>query len=369
MTKKVRILIVDDSIFFRKVLSDKLAEFNNIEVIGFAVDAFDAKEKILKLNPDVVTLDVEMPKLNGIEFVKRFIPTHPVRVVLVSALNINVFDALSAGAVDFVKKPELSSMGNISAFITELHSKIVIASSATVHASSAIKPPVAPPVSKPVQAPVLPPVSHPVPRPVLPVVLNSSAALSSIIIALGASTGGTEATLTVLKGLPANIPGILIVQHMPAGFTKMYADRLNKLCKMEVREAVDGDIIRQGLALIAPGGDSQMKIVKQGGNFAVKLFPGDKVSGHRPSVDVLFQSVAENVKNNAVGIIMTGMGRDGADGLLKMRKNGAYTIGQSKESCVVYGMPMVANNIGAVCIEASAENIPAVLQKHLSTLL
>ncbi|MEA5083849.1 MAG: chemotaxis response regulator protein-glutamate methylesterase [Lachnospiraceae bacterium] len=359
MTKKIRVLIVDDSIFFRKVLSDKLAEFNNIEVIGFAVDAFDAKEKIIKLNPDVVTLDVEMPRLSGIDFVKQFIPTHPVRVVLVSAININVFDALSAGAVDFVKKPELSTMGNISAFITELHSKIVIARSATIHSSPTVKPSV---------PPVTTPVPKPIPKPVLPVALNNSSALSSIIIAIGASTGGTEATLTVLKGLPSNIPGIVVVQHMPAGFTKMYADRLNKLCKMEVREAVDGDIIKQGLALIAPGGDNQMKVVKQGGNYVVKLFSGEKVSGHRPSVDVLFQSIAENVKNRAVGIIMTGMGRDGADGLLKMRKNGAYTIGQNKESCVVYGMPMVAYNIGAVTIEASAENIPAVLQKHLSTL-
>ena len=364
MTKKIRVLIVDDSIFFRKVLSDKLAEFNNIEVIGFAVDAFDAKEKIIKLKPDVVTLDVEMPRLNGIDFVKQFVPTHPVRVVLVSALNINVFDALSAGAVDFVKKPELSTMGNISHFITELYSKIVIASSATVHPSSTIKQSVPTPV--PMPTPTAKPLS--VPTPVLPTTLNNSPALSSIIIAIGASTGGTEATLTVLKSLPSNVPGILIVQHMPAGFTKMYADRLNKLCKMEVREAVDGDIIKQGLALIAPGGDNQMKVVKQGRNYVVKLFSGEKVSGHRPSVDVLFQSVAENFKNKAVGIIMTGMGRDGADGLLKMRKNGAYTIGQSKESCVVYGMPMVANNIGAVCIEATAENIPAVLQKHLSTL-
>lgn len=363
MSKKIRVLIVDDSIFFRKVLSDKLAEFNNIEVIGFAVDAFDAKEKIPKLKPDVVTLDVEMPKLNGIEFLKQFIPTNSIPVVLVSALNINVFEALSAGAVDFVKKPELSSLGNISTFITELYSKIIIASSATVHSSSTVKtsvPPVATTATKPV--------SIPVPTPVLPTILNNSSALSSVIIALGASTGGTEATLTVLKSLPANIPGIVIVQHMPAGFTKMYADRLNKLCKMEVREAVDGDIVKEGLALIAPGGDSQMKVVKQGGNYVVKLFSGEKVSGHRPSVDVLFHSVAENAKNKAVGIIMTGMGKDGAEGLLKMRRNGAYTIGQSKESCVVYGMPMVANNIGAVCIEATAENIPAVLQKHLSTL-
>ncbi|HCT63729.1 MAG TPA: chemotaxis response regulator protein-glutamate methylesterase [Lachnospiraceae bacterium] len=354
MTKKIRVLIVDDSIFFRKLLSDKLSEYSNIDVIGYAIDAFDAKEKIPKLNPDVVTLDVEMPKLNGIEFVKQLMPIHPVPVVLVSSVNINVFDALSAGAVDFVRKPELSQLGNISSFIMELQYKIVIASNATVHTSS-VKPSATP-------------ASIPVNKPAPPQMLKNSLALNSTIIAIGASTGGTEATLAVLKELPENIPGIVIVQHMPAGFTKMYADRLNKLCKMEVREAVDGDIVKRGLALIAPGGECQMKLVKQGTNYVVKVFPADKVSGHRPSVDVLFQSVAENVKSKAIGIIMTGMGKDGADGLLKMRKNGAYTIGQNKESCVVYGMPMVANNIGAVCIEASCENIPSVLQKYLSTL-
>ena len=358
MTKIIRVLIVDDSIFFRKVLSDKLSEYDNIEVIGYAVDAFDASEKIPKLKPDVVTLDVEMPKLNGIEFVKQFIPSHPVPVVLVSSLNINVFEALSAGAVDFVKKPELSQIGNVSSFITELYSKIIIASGATVRAASNTRP-VPPPT---------PTIITSLSRLAPPHVLNNLSSLGSIVIAIGASTGGTEATLSVLKQLPADTPGIVIVQHMPAGFTKMYADRLNKLCKMEVREAVDGDVVKQGLALVAPGGENQMKLVKQGGNYVVKIFPGDKVSGHRPSVDVLFQSVAENVKNKAIGIIMTGMGKDGAEGLLKMRKNGAYTIGQSKESCVVYGMPMVAKNIGAVYIEASAETIPAVLQKHLSTL-
>lgn len=358
MTKKIRVLIVDDSIFFRKVLSDKLSEYDNIEVIGYAIDAFDANEKIPKLKPDVVTLDVEMPKMNGIEFVKQFIPNHPVPVVLVSSLHINVFEALSAGAVDFVRKPELSQIGNVSAFISELYSKIVIASRATVQAASKTK----------LVAPSSPTVTTALSKPTVPSTLSNLSALSSTVIALGASTGGTEATLTVLKQLPANVPGIVIVQHMPAGFTKMYADRLNKLCKMEVREAVNGDIVKQGLALVAPGGEKQMKLVKQGGNLVVKIFPGDKVSGHRPSVDVLFQSVADTVKTKAIGIIMTGMGRDGAEGLLSMRKNGAYTIGQNRESCVVYGMPMVANNIGAVCIEASAENIPAVLQKHLATL-
>ncbi len=346
MNKKTKVLVVDDSLFFRGVLTKKLAAFPNIEVLGYARDAFEAKEKIPLLKPDVVTLDVEMPKLNGIEFLKQLIPERPIPVVLVSSLNISVFDALAAGAVDFVKKPEGSRADSISSFIEELAAKITIASSAKVPNGS--KKPFPP--SKPNAAP-----------------LNPTGAAKTIIIALGASTGGTEATISVMKDLPEDTPGILIVQHMPQGFTKMYAERLNRLCKMEVREAVDGDIVQNGLALVAPG-DYHMKLVKHGPNYVVKCFHAEKVSGHRPSVDVLFHSVAEVAKKNAVGIILTGMGRDGAQGLLHMRQQGAYTIGQSKDSCVVYGMPMVAKNIGAVCIEASDENIPVVLRRHLMSL-
>ena len=188
--------------------------------------------------------------------------------------------------------------------------------------------------------------------------------LDSTIIGLGASTGGTEATLAVLQKLPAGMPGIVITQHMPEGFTEMYAQRLNRICSLEVKEAKNGDIIRPGLALIAPGG-KQMEVVRSGRNYIVQCRPGAKVSGHRPSVNVLFNSIAENVAINKVGIIMTGMGSDGADGLLNMRKKGAFTIGQDKDSCVVYGMPMVAFNIGAVCTQASCDNIPSVLLNHL----
>ena len=192
----------------------------------------------------------------------------------------------------------------------------------------------------------------------------SRSVLDSTIIGLGASTGGTEATLAVLEKLPANIPGIVITQHMPEGFTEMYAQRLNRICSMEVREAKNGDEIHPGLALIAPGG-KQMEVVRSGRSYMVQVHPGAKVSGHCPSVDVLFSSIAKNVLINKVGIIMTGMGRDGADGLLSMRQSGAFTIGQDKESCVVYGMPMVAYNIGAVCTQASCDNIPSVLMNHL----
>ena len=198
-----------------------------------------------------------------------------------------------------------------------------------------------------------------------PLFAGKQLSFRSTVIALGASTGGTEATLAVLKQLPADIPGMVITQHMPEGFTAMYAQRLNKLCQMEVREAKNGDQIHPGLVLIAPG-SQQMEVVRSAnGGYAVRCFSGQKVSGHMPSVDVLFRSVAKNVAGNKIGIIMTGMGKDGAEGLLEMRKKGAFTIGQDKASCVVYGMPMVAYNIGAVSIQAGCEQIPSVLLNHL----
>lgn len=186
-----------------------------------------------------------------------------------------------------------------------------------------------------------------------------------MVIAIGASTGGTEATLSVLKNLPADMPGIVVTQHMPEGFTKMYAERLNRICKMEVREAKSGDQIRPGLVLLAPGG-KQMRVVRLGAGYAVNCVAGEKVSGHMPSVDVLFDSVSNVVRDKAIGIILTGMGADGAMGLLRMRKSGAYTIGQDRESCVVYGMPMEAYKIGAVTKQAALQDIPQLLIKKLS---
>lgn len=196
----------------------------------------------------------------------------------------------------------------------------------------------------------------------------SSLKIKDTVIALGASTGGTEATLEILRDLPAETPGIVVTQHMPEGFTRMYSERLNRLCAMEVKEAADGDIIRQGRVLIAPGGSCHMTVEKNGVHYYVKCKPGEKVNGHRPSVDVLFHSVAATVKRDAVGIILTGMGSDGAEGLLEMRQKGAYTIGQDKDSCVVYGMPMVAERIGAVCTQAPCSKIATLLVNHLNTL-
>lgn len=350
MIKKIRVLVVDDSSLFRQMIIQYLSEQKDIEIVGYAINAYDAQQKIPQLHPDVLTLDVEMPGLSGIDFLKQLLPRHPIPVILVSSLNLSVFDALSAGAVDFVRKPDMSSQNTKEMFFATLVTKVRGASKAKVRIT---RQPGAAPAGRP-QA-----VSKPMPFPPL-----SRTVLDSTIIALGASTGGTEATLAVLEKLPANMPGIVITQHMPEGFTNMYAERLNRICSLEVREARNGDVIKPGLALIAPGA-KQMEVVRSGYNYIVQCRPGAKVSGHCPSVDVLFSSVAKNVAINKVGIIMTGMGSDGAKGLLQMRNSGAFTIGQDKESCVVYGMPMVAYNMGAVCVQASCDNIPSVLLNHL----
>lgn len=348
--RKIRVLVVDDSAVARAFLIKGLADVPNIEVVGYAINALDAQAKIQRLKPDVMTLDVEMPGTNGIDFLRQLLPEHPLPVILVSSLNLRVFDALAAGAVDFVRKPD--GVESRESFLRSLAQKITVASCAKVSPCRRN--------SAAVQS---------APSVLTPSDLGRDGGkvdLDHTIIGLGASTGGTEATLEVLKRLPADIPGMVIVQHMPPGFTGMYAQRLNKLCAMEVREAKNGDEIHRGLALVAPA-DLQARVVRMGSRYTLACQPGEKVSGHRPSVDALFMSMASAVKCHMVGIIMTGMGRDGASGLLEMRKAGAYTIGQDKDSCVVYGMPGVAQEIGAVMIQASCDNVAAVLMQHLRT--
>ncbi|WP_325200116.1 chemotaxis-specific protein-glutamate methyltransferase CheB [Oscillibacter sp.] len=341
--KKIRVLVVDDSALARNLIIQGLSAHPRIEVIGYAINTLDAKQKLPRLNPDVVTMDVEMPGQSGIDFLKEYLPAHPVPVILCSSLNLKVFDALNAGAVDFVRKPDVQESKEV--FITNLTQKILVASMAR-------------PRSAPLRSPS---VAVDTPN------LGGGSVLDRVLVGLGASTGGTEATLEVMRRLPADIPPMVIVQHMPKGFTQMYADRLNRICKMEVREARNGDELHRGLALVAPA-DLQCRVVRIGDKYTVSCTPGEKVSGHRPSVDAMFHSMADVVRCRMVGIIMTGMGQDGAAGLLEMRKKGAYTIGQDKESSVVYGMPMVANDIGAVCIQASCDNVANVLLRHLKTL-
>lgn len=352
MINKIKVLITDDSILFRNVLKNELNKDVHIEVIGTAVDPVDAMEQIKVLKPDILTLDVEMPKMNGLTFLKKLMVEYPMKVVLVSSLNISVFDALQAGAVDFVKKPDMSLGNDLHGFFRELKTKIKIASIAKlVTYASAKKEEIIKKEEKKVEVKIE---SNKLVR-----------ANTNKVIAIGASTGGTEATLKILKDLPTDVPGILITQHMPPGFTKMYADRLNKVCGIEVKEASDGDRVERGLALIAAG-DKHMKLRKDEKGYYVDCKTGDKVSGHCPSVDVLFNSVAETAGKNSIGIILTGMGKDGAQGLLNMKKAGAFTIGQDEKSSVVYGMPMVAFNIGAVMEQAPIENIADILLKNLN---
>lgn len=343
-TKKIRVLIVDDSMLARKIIHDGLAKYPNIQIVGEAVNAVDARAKLKILKPDVITSDVEMPGMSGIDFVKSILPEYPIPIILVSSLDLRVFDALAVGAVDFVRKPD--GINGRERFIEALAGKIMVASCSRVRRT-----PSAPFLS--------------IPNTVSNLNILNNGMKREIIIALGASTGGTEATLDVLKRLPANTPPMVVVQHMPAGFTKMYAERLDKCCALKVKEAETGDILKEGHVYIAPG-DKHMRVVRTGTNYTVNCQAGAKVSCHCPSVDVLFQSMADNVKCRMVGIIMTGMGSDGAKGLLAMKQKGAFTIGQDKESCVVYGMPMVAYDIGAVKIQASCEKIAGVLINQLN---
>lgn len=343
MQQKIRIMVVDDSLVFRTWLIQSLAADPRFDVVGYAVNAIDAKNKLPLLKPDIMTLDIEMPGMSGLEFLKEVLPSHPVPVILVSSLNMRVFDALAAGAVDFVRKPE---EGQKEAFLKTLKTKLAMGSSAHVRlpqSSSTLKATAS--FSRSGNTPTI----------------KSGVDL----IAIGASTGGTEAILEVVKQFPTKMPGIVVTQHMPAGFTSMYAERLNRICKLQVKEAQHGDKVQPGLVLLAPGG-LQMRVVRMGNGYSVSCTDEAKVSGHKPSVDVLFNSVASIAKNHAIGIILTGMGADGAAGMLRMRKAGAYTIGQDKESCVVYGMPMEAYKIGAVCTQASLNNIPQVVMAQLA---
>jgi len=342
--RRIRVLVVDDSAVFREVLSRGISSDPNIEVVATANDAFDAREKIIKFDPDVMTCDIEMPKMNGIEFIKRLMPQHPLPVVVVSTVSDAVFNAMKAGAVDFVTKPDMQSVKSVETFINELIVKIKIASTANV--------------------------SHYKRNNVLRESnrIDTSAGNKEVtkikLIAIGASTGGTEAIYNVLRSLPQDIPGIVIVQHMPPVFSRMFAERLNNTLKLQVREARSGDYVEKGQVLIAPG-DSHMRIRKLGNRIKAEVFKGEKLNGHCPSIDVLFESVAQVCGSNAIGVILTGMGYDGAKGLLSMRKNGARTICQDEKSSIVYGMPKVAYNIGAAEKQVSLDNIPQMIVSML----
>ncbi len=338
--RRIRVLVVEDSLLFREILVRGLSADPEIEVVATAKDPFEARDAIIAHRPDVMTLDVELPKMNGIEFLRKLMPQHPLPVIVISSLSSKVFDALNAGAVDFVAKPVGAGGIKLEEFVkNELIEKVKVASVAKVSAKKKAV----------IQQP---------PR-------TEKVANKNLVVAIGASTGGTEAIATVLKEFDTDIPGVVIVQHMPPKFTEMYAQRLDNMCKVRVKEAKTGDLVLPGQVLIAPGGDAHMQLVKVNGTYQVVIKNGPKVNGHCPSVDVLFQSVAEVVKDNAVGIILTGMGGDGAKGLLAMKKAGARTIGQDESTCIVYGMPKVAYEIGAVEYQ---EKLPEIAKRTYSIL-
>ncbi|MGZ8415166.1 MAG: protein-glutamate methylesterase/protein-glutamine glutaminase [Gemmatirosa sp.] len=346
----IRVLIVDDSALVRKILSDELSKHGDIEIVGTAIDPYVAREKIARLRPDVITLDVEMPRMDGLSFLAKLMRHFPLPVVVVSSLtprdSDNAVRALALGAVEVIAKPgsALSTQG----ITDELARAVRIASRARVARSA----PVAEEAPRASGAPIGCPDGAPA------LLLDTT----HKILAIGASTGGTQAIEQVLRALPANAPGTVIVQHMPEHFTAAFAKRLNGLCAMEVREARDGDAVVPGVALIAPGG-RHMVLQLSGARYFARIKDGPPVHHQRPAVDVLFQSVARHAGRNAIGALLTGMGADGAKGMLAMREAGAHTIAQDEESCVVFGMPREAIKLGAaVDVVGLPQVAPTVLR-------
>ena len=335
MTARIRVVIVDDSRMIRDVLAEILNDQPDIEVVGAAADAFEARDMIKRLLPDVITLDVEMPKMNGLEFLDKLMRARPTPVVMISAATERgsevTFRALELGAVDFVTKPKLNEQAPDD-YGQMIADKIRAAKSARLKA---------PRRSDEVHAAemTMPPMMK---RPV-PVGVKTS----DKIIAVGASTGGTEAIREFLIGMPPDCPGILIVQHMPENFTRMFAERLNGLCKINVKEAEHNDPILPGHAYVAPGG-KHLWVKREGGQMLAKLSTEPPMNLHRPSVDFLFMSCAKFVGADAIGVIMTGMGRDGAKGMLEMKAAGSWNIAQDEASSVIFGMPREAIEAGAV---------------------
>ncbi len=352
--KSIKVMVIDDSAVVRQVLAGTLAADPAIEVIATAPDPLFAREKMSRQWPDVIVLDVEMPRMDGITFLKQLMAERPTPVVICSTLTekgaATTMQALAAGAVSIITKPQL----NLRQFLLDASDDLIHAVKAAARAN--------------LRRIVTPP--PPAPRQNADAILPASQAMARTtesLVAIGTSTGGTQALEYVLTALPRVCPGLVIVQHMPERFTAAFAERLNKLCQIEVREACNGDRVMPGLALIAPGG-RHMLIKRSGAQYRVEIVDGPPVSRHRPSVDVLFRSVAGSAGANAVGIIMTGMGDDGARGLKEMREAGAHTFGQNEASCVVYGMPKEAFKLGAVEREIPLQQIPAAILQPVAAL-
>jgi two-component system, chemotaxis family, protein-glutamate methylesterase/glutaminase len=350
--RKIKVLVIDDSALIRALMKEIINRENDMEYVGAAPDPLVAREMIKALNPDVLTLDVEMPKMDGLDFLERLMRLRPMPVLMVSSLTERgsdiTFRALELGAVDFVSKPKMDIARGMEEYAIEITDKIRAVSQARVRKTH---------VAQVVQEK-----------------LSADAILSSAtgrfsstekLIVIGASTGGTEAIKEILTKLPADAPGVLVTQHMPENFTKSFADRLNRLCKISVKEAEHNERILPGYAYIAPG-HSHLLLKRSGAHYIIELNQGPLVNRHRPSVDVLFRSVANIAGANALGIILTGMGKDGVQGLLEMKDVGSYTIAQDEASCVVFGMPKEAIAAGSVREVLPLQNIARRTMEYLS---
>lgn len=351
----IKVLIVDDSALVRKLLTEMLSKDHDIEIIGTAADPYAAREKIKALNPDVITLDVEMPRMDGVTFLENLMRLRPMPVVMVSSLTQQGADvtlrALELGAIDFVAKPKIDVAGSLVTYADELVAKVKVAAVARVSARTSPAPRTASLQVDPRRTAdaVLPMTA---PRRVL--------RTTDRIVAIGASTGGTEAIRAILESLPPDAPAIVISQHIPAAFSKPFAERMNRCSQMAVCEAQNGQYILPGHVYIAPG-DQHLLVVRDGARYVCRLSDGPPVNRHRPSVDVMFRSVAQNVGPNALGVILTGMGEDGARGLKEMLDAGAMTIAQDEASSVVWGMPGAAYKIGAAQSVLPLHRIPSEL--------
>jgi two-component system chemotaxis response regulator CheB len=348
---KIKVLIVDDSALIRSVMTEIINNQPDMEVVAVAPDPLVARELIKQTNPDVLTLDVEMPKMDGLDFLEKLMRLRPMPVVMVSSLTERgseiTLRALELGAVDFVTKPKMSIQSGMMEYAELITDKIRGASKARVRTMARTAP-----TSERAEDGTLPPVRNP---------LMSSEKL----IIIGASTGGTEAIREFLVQMPSDCPGILITQHMPEGFTRSFAKRLDGLCKISVNEAAGGERILPGHAYIAPG-HSHLLLARSGANYVTQLDQGPPVNRHRPAVDVLFRSAAVYAGKNAVGVILTGMGKDGAQGMLEMKTAGAYNFAQDESTCVVFGMPREAIAVGATHEVAPLQELPAKVLAYLA---
>ncbi len=350
---KIRVLIIDDSAVARMLFTELISKDPGIEVVGAAQDPIIARQKIKRLRPDVITLDVEMPRMDGLTFLEELMGTSPMPVVMVSSLTEKggetTLRALELGAVDFVAKPRIDIVSELPNIVEDITEKIKTAAKASIRRRSSVKPTPARVAPEAV-------IKGAVPRAMIKT--------TEKVVVIGASTGGTEALKDILVQLPADAPGIVIVQHMPEKFTRLFADRIDKLCSIDVSEARDGDKVIPGHALIAPG-SHHMLLKRSGANYYVEVKEGPRVNRHRPSVDVLFRSAANYAGKNAIGVILTGMGSDGANGLKEMRDAGGYTIAQDEKTCVVFGMPKEAIETGGVNEIIPLPDISSAIISHI----